>query len=180
VALRWNAWRLAVSAFVVFHLAATVTWNVPNSPIRNLLLPVFQPYMLPLGLWQSWWMFAPDPMTVTALLEAEVIDAAGMRHIYEFPRVADLPWYQKAPRFRHPKFTCNLMIEEFAAQREITARYVARQLDLPAKAYPLHVTVYCPIKEPPPPGQWLTDPLATARLHSLGAFDFASRDEVWQ
>ena len=96
-----------------------MVWNVPNSPLRQRLVPAFEPYMLPLGLWQSWWMFAPDPMRVTAVLDAEVIDAHGMRHVYEFPRVAELPWWQKLPRFRHSKFTCNLMFEEYRPSARI-------------------------------------------------------------
>jgi len=39
-------------------------------------------------------------MGETAVLESEVIDANGMRHIYEFPRVADLPWWKKLPSAR--------------------------------------------------------------------------------
>lgn len=175
---RWTAWRLAISTFLVFHLTATVVWNIPNSPLRQCLLPAFQRYMLPLGLWQSWWMFAPDPMRVTAVLESEVIDAQGMRHIHEFPRVAALPWWQKLPRFRHPKFTCNLMLDEFAVQREFTARHVVRQLAMKPEAFPVHVSLYCQIKEPPTPGQPFADPSAPVRLHSLGNYDFASIDEV--
>ena len=132
--LAWRriAGRLAISAFVVFHLTGTVVWNIPISPLRDCLIPAFRPYMLPLGLWQSWQMFAPDPMGDTAVLESEVIDAKGMRHVYEFPRVADLPWWKKMPRFRHPKFTCNLMVDEYATQREFTGRYVLRQTRAPA------------------------------------------------
>ena len=66
---RWTARRLAISAFLVFHLTATVVWNLPNSPLKQCLFPRMRPYMLPLGLWQSWWMFAPDPMGTTAVLE---------------------------------------------------------------------------------------------------------------
>mgnify|MGYP001016450457 CR=1 FL=1 len=90
-------------------------------------------------------------MRVTATLESEVIDAKGMRHLFEFPKVGELPWWQKLPRFRHPKFTCNLMLDEFKSQREFTARHVVRQLQLPPEAFPVHVSVYCQMKEPPPP-----------------------------
>jgi len=178
LAWRWTAWRLAISAFVVFHLTATVVWNIPDSPLKQCLIPAFRPYMLPLGLWQSWWMFAPDPMGETVVLEAEVIDAKGMRHIHEFPRVADLPWWRKLPRFRHPKFTCNLLVEEYADQREFASRYVLRRLGLQPTAFPVHVSLYCKVKDPPPPGQPFTDPLARPRLHTLGTYDFASLDEV--
>jgi hypothetical protein len=175
---RWTAKRLAISAFLVFHLTATVVWNIPDSPLRRWLTPAFQRYMLPLGLWQCWWMFAPDPMRVTAVLESEVIDAQGKRHIHEFPRVAGLPWWQKLPRFRHPKFTCNLMLDEFAAQREFTARHVVRQLAMKPEAFPVHVSLYCQIKEPPAPGQAIVEHSSPVRLHSLGNYDFASINEV--
>ena len=177
---RWTARRLAISAFVLFHLTATFVWVVPVSPLKQALMPAFRPYMIPLGLWQSWWMFAPDPMRVTATLESEVIDAQGIRHLFEFPKVADLPWWQKLPRFRHPKFTCNLLVEEFKPQREFTARHVVRQLKLKPEAFPVHVSLYCQLKEPPPPGQPYSDPLATPRLHTIGTYDFASNDEVLQ
>ncbi len=47
------------------------------------------------------------------MLDAEVIDAKGMRHIHEFPRIGDLPWYRKLPRYRQPKFTANMNDGEF-------------------------------------------------------------------
>ena len=123
-------------------------------------------------------MFAPDPMGETAVLESEVIDAKGMRHVYEFPKVADLPWWKKLPRFRHPKFTCNLMIDEYASHRELAGRYVLRQMGLPPQAYPVRLSLYCKIKSPPPPGQPFSDPMARARLHNLGNYDFVALDEV--
>ena len=175
---RRTAKRLAISAFLVFHLTAPVVWNLPVSPLKLMLFPPFRPYMLPLGLWQAWWMFAPDPMGTTAVLEAEVIDAKGMRHLYEFPRVADLPFLQKLPRFRHPKFTCNLLVEEFKTQREFTARHAVRQLRIDETAFPVHVNLNCRMKPPPPPGQSFSDPLAPKSVQTLGTYDFASLAEV--
>jgi hypothetical protein len=113
-------------------------------------------------------------MGETAVLESEVIDAKGMRHIFEFPRVADLPWWKKMPRFRHPKLTCNLMLAEYAVAREFAGRYALRQLKLPSEAYPVHLSLYCQVKDPPPPGQSWTDPQARVRLCNLATFDFAS------
>ena len=123
---RWTAWRLAISAFVLFHVAATVIWVTPVSPLKQRLMPPLRYYMLPLGLWQAWCMFAPDPQRETIVLESEVIDVHGMRHVYEFPKVADLPWWRKMPRFRHPKFASNLLFDEFQIQREFTARHAVR------------------------------------------------------
>ena len=113
--------------------------------------------MLPLGLWQCWWMFAPDPMGDTAVLETEVIDAKGMRHVYEFTKVADLPWWKKLPRFRHPKFTCNLMMVEYAVQREFAADTHFGSSIYPLKSILFDLSLYCRITAPPPPGQSFTD-----------------------
>jgi hypothetical protein len=175
---RWTAWRLAISAYILFHLAATVTWITPNSPLRQRIIPAFWYYMLPLGLWQSWGMFAPDPQKETIVLEAEVIDAQGMRHVHEFTRVADLSWWRKMPRFRHPKYASNLLSEEYILQREFTARHAVRRLGLSSSVFPVHVSVYLKIKAPPPPGSSFSDPMAPARLYSLGTYEFASLDEV--
>lgn len=175
---RWTARRLAVSAFVVFHLTAILVWNLPSCPLKEWLGPTLRPYMLPLGLWQSWWMFAPDPMGTTATLEAEVVDAKGMHHLYEFPKVADLPLWRKLPRFRHPKLTSNLMLDEFTTHREFTARHAVRRLDLDETAFPVHVSLNCRLKPPPPAGQSFSDPLAPRLARTLGSYDFKTLSEV--
>lgn len=178
MAWRWNAWRLAISAYLVLHVTATLAWVVPPSPIKALLMPKFRYYMVPCGLWQSWGMFAPDPMSDTITLESEVIDAKGMRHAYAFAKIADLDWLSKMPKFRHPKLSANLLVEEYAPQREMVARHVARQLDIPADAYPVHVALFYQVKSPPPLGVGQSDPMAPARILNLAAFEFETWSEV--
>lgn len=178
LAWRWNAWRLAISAYLVLHLTATLAWVVPPSPIKALLMPKFRFYMLPCGLWQSWGMFAPDPMNSTIVLESEVIDAKGMRHAYEFTKVADLPWMSKMPRFRHPKLAANLLVDEYSAQREMVARHVVRQLDIPADAFPVQVALFYKVTAPPPIGSAESDPMAPAQISNLAAFEFQTWSEV--
>ena len=65
--------------------------------------------MLPLGLWQWWAIFAPEPLRENRVLEAEVIDAKGLIHIYEFTKIGDMSAWQKLGRYRNPKFTDNMM-----------------------------------------------------------------------
>ena len=57
--LSWTVRRLAISAFLLFHMTATVIWVLPVCPIRNRSVPFLKYYILPLGMWQSWAMFAP-------------------------------------------------------------------------------------------------------------------------
>jgi hypothetical protein len=178
VAWRWTALRLALSAYILFHLAATIAWVLPNSPIKQELTPRFRNYMLPLGLWQSWGMFAPDPLDSTITLESQVTDAKGMRRIYEFTKVADMPWWLKMPKFRHPKFASNLLVDEYVPQREMTARHVARALKLSPESYPIVVALYYQVKAPPPLGVGQADPMAPSRIQNLAAFEFTSWNEV--
>lgn len=175
---RWTAWKLAISAFVLFHMAATLAWVVPDCPIKREMVPRLRGYMIPLGLWQSWGMFAPEPVQTTYTLEAEVSDAKGMGRVYEFTKVADLPWWQKAPRFRHPKMAANLLVEEFVPQREMAARHAVRALGLAPEAFPVYVRLYYQITRPPEPGSAEIDPMVPRSVENLAAFQFDSWNEV--
>jgi hypothetical protein len=181
VTWRWNARRLAVSAFVLFHLSALCVWTVPPCAIKEKLTPFFQYYVLPTGLWQWWAIFAPDPIRNTMVMDAEVVDARGMRHIFEFPRLADLPWWQKVPRYRQPKFTANMVVPEYASQRKYTAKYAVRQIDMKPEAYPLAVSLYYRVTDSPAPGAAAAvDPMVPPRIHMIERFEFASVEEVRQ
>ena len=175
---RWIAWKLAVSAFVLFHMTATLVWVAPDSPIKAALFVHFRPYMVPLGLWQSWGMFAPDPVQSSYTLEADVSDAKGMGHIYQFTKVAGLPWWEKAPKFRHPKLAANLAIEEYQPQRVMAARHVVRALDIPPESFPVYVRLYYQVAQTPPFGSSQSDPMAPKSSEDLAAFQFDSWDEV--
>lgn len=178
MAWRWTARKAWISAFVVFHATATVAWVMPASPMRDALMPKFRYYMIPLGLWQSWGMFAPDPVQTTYTLEADVTDARGMDRIFEFTKVADLPWWRKGPKFRHPKLAANLAIDEYAPQREIAARHAVRSLEIEPSAFPVQVQLYYQLTSPPPFGSSQADPMTPRTIERLAAFQFESWDEV--
>jgi hypothetical protein len=180
VAWRRSAPRLVISAFVLFHLSALAIWTLPNCQIKDRFQHTIYPYyMLPLGLWQWWAIFAPDPMRDTVVLDAEVVDSKGIRHVYEFTRLADLPWWKKIPGYRHPKFTGNMGTDEYVKARHFTARHVVRQLGLGAEAFPLWVSLYFTIKASPAPGATAAaDPMAPPRNQMIERFEFASLAEV--
>jgi hypothetical protein len=178
MAWRWTAQRLVLSIFVLFHISALMIWTCPPCAIKERFQAPYRYYVLPLGLWQWWAIFAPDPISNTLLLEAEAVDAQGMRHVYEFPRIGDLPWWRKIPRYRHPKLTSNMAVAEYAKHREFTARHAVRQLGLKAEAFPLWVSLYYKVMDTPPPGRGVSDPLAPTRVQMLDRFEFASLKEV--
>jgi hypothetical protein len=178
MAWRWTARRLVISAFVIFHLSALIMWTMPKCAIRDRFQSPYRYYILPLGLWQWWAIFAPEPIRNTTNLNAEVVDSKGMRQVYEFTRIGELSWWQKFGRYRNPKFTNNMAIEEYAKHREFTARHAVRQLGLDAQSFPVSVSLYFEIKDSPPPGTGVADPMARTRIEVVDRFEFGSLKEV--
>ncbi len=178
MAWRWTARRLVISAFVIFHLSALIMWTMPDCAIKKQFQPPYRYYVLPLGLWQWWAIFAPDPIRNTTTLNAEVVDAKGMRQVYEFTRIGDLPWWQKFPRYRNPKFTANMSNDEYTKHREFTARHAVRQLGVDAGSFPVWVSLYYDVKDSPPPGTGAVDPMTPNRLQMIERYQFGSLKEV--
>lgn len=146
----WTLRRPLISAFLLVHLSATMIWVLPQSPIRRRFSPLAGYYMLPLGLWQCWSMFAPDPIRDTIFFEAEVIDCNGVRYRFEFPRMANYTWWQGIGHFRFAKYNANISCEEFDVARKFAARHVLRNLNLPAEVYPVAVHLMYQVRETPP------------------------------
>ena len=162
MAWRWNARRLIVSAFVIFHLSAICLWTMPPalSRITPGLLPVLR--------------VADRHVAMVGDLRARTRsrhDHAGRRdhrrqgdaaHL-RVPSARRFPWWQKVPRYRQPKFTGNMGSPEYLVIGKFTARYAARQLGLEPEAFPLWVSLYYQVKDTPPPGATAaSDPMAPA------------------
>jgi hypothetical protein len=176
---RWIARRTVISAFVLLHLSALAIWTMPDCAIKTRFTAPYRYYMLPLGLWQWWAIFAPDPLRENRELEAEVVDAKGMIHIYEFTKIGDMSGWQKLSRYRHPKYTDNVVSGgEFAKTRDFAARHVVRDLGFGAEAFPLTVSLYARVTDPPPEGTATIDTMAAPRIHMIERYQFASLKEV--
>jgi hypothetical protein len=172
---KWTVRRLLISAFIILHIAATLVWNIPNCPIRARFLDTASRYFYPLGLWQYWAMFAPDPLRETVTLEAVVTDQQGLRYGFAFPKLAQEPRWKVVPKFRHPKYILYVSTDEML--RKFAARHVVRQLGLTADTFPLDVQLYYQVRQAPPPGH-LADPMAPTQPQLVGNFRFASLGEV--
>lgn len=150
----WTARRRLISAFVVVHLSATVFWNLPASGFRDRCTALAGYYIMPLGLWQNWAMFAPNPVRDTLALEAVALDRRGLLRTFDFIHAADASPWNGPWLYRHSKFATTLADETHSrAQREYTARHVARSLDVPADDYPLDVQLLFQVSPTPKPGE---------------------------
>ena len=96
MAWRWNARRLIVSAFVIFHSRRSAsgrclpaTSRVTSSPYQ--VLRAADRHVAMVGDLRT------RPVRNTMVLDAEIVDAKGMRHIHEFPRLGRSPLVAKGP-----------------------------------------------------------------------------------
>ena len=175
----WVIKRLLISTFVIAHLAATAVFVIPNCPIRARYLDLSIQYLFPLGLWQNWALFAPDPVKETLRLEAMVFDRHGIIRVFAFPTNANRHWLEKLLHFRHTKFAaCFFMKEDFAAQREIAARHVVRNLKIPSDAFPVTLQFIYQAREAPALGAPLADAFTPFKPYDMGSYRFASLMEA--
>lgn len=68
-------------AIAGLYLAAAFFWSMPPGlPLQSTVVAVAAPVFKSLGLWQSWDMFAPDPMSedVRVSLFAELADGTAL------------------------------------------------------------------------------------------------------
>lgn len=174
---RWTARRLLISVFVVVHLSATILWVLPDCALKQRTIGTVACYIMPLGFWQYWTMFSPDPVRNTFTLEAEVVDAKGLRAVYPFLKLADYNVWQGMPRFRHSKYAANLAVDAFEEAREFAARHVIRQLNMPADAFPVDVQLVYQVRPTQRPGEPV-DLMTPTQRAPIATYHFASQSEV--
>ncbi len=175
---RWNARRLWISAFVAFHLSVVLIINMPPSLLRMRLWWPVAHYLVPIGLDQAWGMFAPNPTMHPATLEVLTVDKDGIQRTYVFPKMTDFSPWRGIPRVRHSKFTSVCGQVNSTAHREFATRYAIRQLKIPATSFPVEAELVYQVKETPPLGEPLRDPLKPPIPQTLSTYRFPSMAEV--
>jgi hypothetical protein len=122
-----NAKRVAINAFIVFHLIAIFCWSVPiNNSVIQFVKESVRPYLVWSGLFQSWDMFSPSPKSVNSYLEAVVIYADGSSQLWSFPRMELLSPTDRYFKERYRKYEENLQNNNYPDLWPDAARYIAR------------------------------------------------------
>lgn len=174
---RWIAYRVLVSMFLLWHIGATLIAVSPPCPVKERSWPVVSRYVMPLGLWQFWSMFSPNPFQEVITMEAEVVDSRGLRHHFSFPRCSDYSIWRAMPRFRYMKYAANLIGDDVEPLRLGAARHALRSLDLPATSYPVDVHLYYKARRIAQPGM-PDDPMTPTVARTVATYAFADLGEV--
>jgi hypothetical protein len=175
---RWTVRRLAISAFLVVHLFAVAVINLPASALRQWLFLPAAFYLFPIGLDQSWAMFAPNPVLHPMALEVTTVDKNGIQRTFAFPKMTDFTVWQAMPRVRHSKFASNCGVAANVAHREFAVRHAIRRLNIPVDAFPVDADLIYQVRETPPPGDPPRDPMKPPVPTVLQTYRFPSMAEV--
>lgn len=175
----WRMKRALISLLVMFHLVGLFIWNIPHSRLRVLTVEVYKYYFMPLGMWQAWGMFAPNPPAEVTWAEVVVRDNKGLLHEFDFPRIAGMPVGQAFWKFRYSKHMHNFGEPDTKALKQCGVRYAVRELNLPADSFPVDAELRFRLKPIPEPGE-LADPLGATTFKTLERYRFPSLKEVMQ
>jgi hypothetical protein len=168
--------RTLISAFIAFHLVVIVSGAIPADffLVRALHTQGFlvalneklAPYAKAAGLQVGWSMFAPNPSRDNTYVDSEITYRNGRMHIWSFPQMQELSYYERYVQERYRKFaTERLCAKENSALWPDAARYIAR-LNADASNPPqtvklIHYRSLIPplaaADEAPPPERWERD-----------------------
>lgn len=117
--------RLLLSAFILFHIVATLLWVMPRSALHDQVRSLTWNYISYVGLWQHWGMFAPQPSSLNAYLSAVVTYQDGSQREWTWPRMAELDLFTRYRKERYRKFAEYARMDKFAFMWPSLARYAA-------------------------------------------------------
>lgn len=118
--------RWCITLFILVHLYIMTFWGMPPSLFRGYMTYGVQDYVIKSGLWHSWDMFSPDPLSVIFNVYAEVHFEDRTMKIWEFPRMEKLSILEKFRKERYRKWRERVRQDTFTIVWDDTARYVAR------------------------------------------------------
>jgi hypothetical protein len=115
-----------ISAFILFHLVAITCWALPvNWRFVVGIRQITRPYMLWTGLFQTWDMFAPNPLPTNIYIKAFVVTEHHI-HVWSFPRMDQLSFGQRYEKERYRKFVENMLLDQNADLLPDVVRHIAR------------------------------------------------------
>lgn len=119
--------KAVISVFIVFHLSAFFVWSMPEAnQLTRAFSSLIRGYMMRTGLWHGWAMFAPNPTSVNAYIDAKVHLRNGETLLWTAPRIELAEPADRNGMERWNQWRFALRLDHNAVIREDAARYVAR------------------------------------------------------
>lgn len=119
--------RWLVNLFVLAHLFMLGIWGWPPSAFRSAVTGWFQPYVIHLGLWHSWDLFAPSPQKLNASIHAELVMEDGTRRRWDAPLTEELGLVDRFRLDRHRRWRERVRLDTYRKVWEEASRHVGRQ-----------------------------------------------------
>lgn len=118
------AGRAVISVAIVLFVLIGIACNLPDSPIKRVLLPVVEPVAVPAALDQSWAMYA-DPSRRQESVEVQVRLADGQLRVWTLqPGASGVGWWDRWLLLRYAA----VLDPDFRRQ---LAHWVVRQVSQP-------------------------------------------------
>jgi hypothetical protein len=124
--------KSATSLFVAFHLFVITLFALPVEGhwIKGIRVDM-SPYMIALGMNETWQTFAPRPKSAEEFMKAVVVTLRGKTEVYTFPRMEDLSYADRYRKERFRKFEESLLCKDCSGLWPDVERYVARKYETP-------------------------------------------------
>lgn len=149
---------LLLGAFAYF----VVVWNMPESHTRDELRPPIQEVVWAAGIAQNWGVFAPNPVSISYRVEADVELADGSVERYEFPDGE--PFLGAYREFRWRKFESRIRRDEQRSRWRPTALWIRDQFDGQS---PVSVTLIRRTRKVPEPGSGDVSPWEEEDIYTI-------------
>lgn len=165
--------RFVLSVLVTAFVFFLVVWNMPDSHTRDELRPVIQRPVWALGISQDWGVFAPNPVSTSYRVEADVEMADGTTERYRFPDGE--PFFGAYREFRWRKYESRIRRDEQRSRWRPTALWIR---DRYPDRSPVSVTLIRLTRDVPEPGSGADTPWEEEELLTVHFADGTDGDEV--
>lgn len=124
--LKKRVWRWCITIFIFVHLYIMAFWGLPGSRFRLYMTAPVQDYVIQTGLWHSWDMFSPDPLSLIFRTHAQIHYRDGSMDIWDFPQMEKLGYMERFQKERYRKWRERVRQDMYSVAWDDTARYIAR------------------------------------------------------
>ena len=117
---------------------------------RSYMVEPVRDYVTQAGLWHSWDMFSPNPLSVNFNVEAHIDFGDGSKKVWTFPRMERLGMWERFQKERFRKWRERVRQDSYRNVWDDTCRFIARLHDSPTNR-PVRVSLVRQWAAIPPP-----------------------------